>query len=51
MVLDVIPTGSDPGAMIDAVVAAVQSGRIPPAQIDADARALLVLRHSIALKE
>ncbi|MFJ3488393.1 glycoside hydrolase family 3 N-terminal domain-containing protein [Leifsonia aquatica] len=51
MVLDVIPTGSDPGAMIDAVLAAVQSGRIPPAQIDADARALLVLRHSIALKE
>lgn len=51
MVLDVIPTGSDPDALIDAVVAAVQSGRIPPARIDADARALLVLRHSIALKE
>lgn len=51
MVLDVIPTGSAPDALIDAVVAAVQSGRIPPARIDADARALLVLRHSIALKE
>lgn len=51
MVLDVIPTGSDPAVMIDAVVGAVQNGRIPLAQIDADARALLVLRHSIALKE
>jgi len=51
MVLDVIPTGSAPDALIDAVVVAVQSGRIPPARIDADARALLVLRHSIALKE
>lgn len=51
MVLDVIPTGSDPDVLIDAVVAAVRSGRIPPARIDADARALLVLRHSIALKQ
>jgi hypothetical protein len=31
------------------VVAAVQSGRIPLAQIDDDARALLVLRRSLAM--
>lgn len=51
MVLDVIPTGSDPQVLIDAVVSAVQTGRIPPAQIDADARALLVRRHSLAAKQ
>lgn len=51
MVLDVIPAGADPGALIDAVVAAVQQGRIPPAQIDADALKLLELRRSLALKE
>ncbi|WP_374010695.1 glycoside hydrolase family 3 N-terminal domain-containing protein [Leifsonia sp. LS-T14] len=51
MVLDVIPAGSDPGALIDAVVAAVQSGRIPAEQVDADALKLLRLRHSLAPKE
>lgn len=43
-----IQGAEDPAALIDAVVAAVQSGRIPPAQIDADARALLILRRSLA---
>ncbi|MGO4535446.1 glycoside hydrolase family 3 N-terminal domain-containing protein [Leifsonia sp. 2MCAF36] len=51
MVLDVIPTGSDPNALIDAVVTAVQNGRIPMAQIDAAALELLRLRHSLAPKE
>ncbi|MFF2051672.1 glycoside hydrolase family 3 N-terminal domain-containing protein [Leifsonia sp. NPDC058194] len=51
MVLMVQGAGTDPGAMIDAVVAAVADGRIPAAQIDADARALLVLRHSLATEE
>lgn len=51
MVLDVIPAGSDPAALIDAVVAAVQNGRIPAAQIDAAALKLLELRHSLASKE
>lgn len=48
MVLMIQGPGTDPGALIDAVVAAVQDGRIPVAQVDADARALLELRHSIA---
>ncbi|MFP3465198.1 glycoside hydrolase family 3 N-terminal domain-containing protein [Leifsonia sp. SIMBA_070] len=51
MVLDVIPTGEDPGALIDAVVSAVQQGRIPVAQVDADALKLLELRRSLAPKE
>lgn len=44
-----IQGAQDPDALIDAVVAAVQSGRIPLAQIDDDARALLVLRRSLAV--
>jgi beta-N-acetylhexosaminidase len=44
-----IQGAQDPDALIDAVVAAVQSGRIPLAQIDDDARALLVLRRSLAM--
>lgn len=51
MVLMVQGAGTDPGAMIDAVVAAVGSGRIPAAQVDADARALLTLRHARAVEE
>ncbi|MGO4300050.1 glycoside hydrolase family 3 N-terminal domain-containing protein [Leifsonia sp. RAF41] len=51
MVLDVIPAGSDPSALIDAVVAAVRNGRIPAAQVDADALKLLELRRSLASKE
>ncbi|MEN2741831.1 glycoside hydrolase family 3 N-terminal domain-containing protein [Microbacterium sp. X-17] len=43
-----IQGAEDPDALIGAVVAAVQSGRIPVAQVDADAQALLVLRRSIA---
>jgi beta-N-acetylhexosaminidase len=48
MVLDVLPAGSDPDALIDAVVTAVQQGRIPAAQIDADALKVLGLRRSLA---
>ena len=44
-----IQGAQNPDALIDAVVAAVQSGRIPLAQIDDDARALLVLRRSLAM--
>ena len=44
-----IQGAEDPDALIDAVVAAVQSGRIPVAQIDADVQTLLMLRRSIAL--
>ncbi|WP_460631785.1 glycoside hydrolase family 3 N-terminal domain-containing protein [Leifsonia lichenia] len=56
MLLYVLPAdpaaaGLDPDALIDAVVEAVGSGRIPAAQIDADARKLLELRHSLATKE
>lgn len=51
MVLDVIPAGSDPDALIDAVVAAVESGRIPTEQVDAATLKLLRLRHSLAPKE
>jgi len=51
MVLDVIPAGSDPSTLIDAVVAAVQNGRIPAAQVDADALKLLELRRSLAAEE
>lgn len=51
MVLMVQGADTDPGALIDAVTAAVADGRIPAAQIDADARTLLLLRHSLAPKE
>ncbi len=56
MLLFVLPAdpaaaGMDPDALVDAVVAAVQQGRISPAQIDADARKLLALRHSLAAKQ
>ncbi|MGN7801056.1 glycoside hydrolase family 3 N-terminal domain-containing protein [Leifsonia sp. 22587] len=51
MVLDVLPAGSDPAALVDAVVAAVQQGRIPAAQLDADVLKLLQLRRSLAPKE
>jgi beta-N-acetylhexosaminidase len=51
MVLLVQSPQTDPDALIDAVTAAVQQGRIPAAQIDADARRLLALRHSLAPKE
>jgi len=51
MVLIVQSPQTDPNALIDAVTAAMQQGRIPAAQIDADARKLLALRHSLALKE
>ncbi|MEY9953708.1 glycoside hydrolase family 3 N-terminal domain-containing protein [Leifsonia sp. EB34] len=43
-----IQGAEDPDTLIDAVVAAVRSGRIPAAQVDADARELLVLRRSLA---
>lgn len=45
-----IQGAEDPDALIDAVVAAVRDGRIPLAQVDADARALLVLRRSVAVR-
>lgn len=48
MVLMIQGADTDPGAVIDAVVAAVQDGRIPLARVDADALALLKLRHSLA---
>lgn len=56
MLLFVLPAdpasiASDPDALIDAVVAAVQDGRIPEAQIAADATKLLELRRSLAPKE
>ena len=51
MVLDVLPAGGDPDALIDAVVTAVQQGRIPVAQIDADALKLLELRRSLSAEE
>jgi beta-N-acetylhexosaminidase len=51
MVLMVQSAGTDPDAMIDAVTAAVADGRIPAAQVDAQARALLLLRHAVAPKE
>lgn len=56
MLLFVLPAdpataGLDPDALVDAIVAAVGSGRIPAAQIDADARKLLELRRSLAAKE
>jgi beta-N-acetylhexosaminidase len=46
---DAADDGVDPGHVIDSVVAAVDSGRIPLAQIDADARKLLELRRSLAV--
>lgn len=48
MVLMIQGADTDPDALIDAVVAAVDDGRIPASRIDADARALLELRGSIA---
>lgn len=56
MLLYVLPAdpasaGLDPDGIVGAVVAAVGSGRIPAAQIDADARKLLELRRSLARKE
>ncbi|NUU06606.1 glycoside hydrolase family 3 N-terminal domain-containing protein [Leifsonia sp. C5G2] len=51
MVLMVQGAGADPDAMIDAVTSAVADGRIPVAQVDAQARKLLSLRHSLAPKE
>ncbi|UAJ81279.1 glycoside hydrolase family 3 protein [Leifsonia sp. ZF2019] len=51
MVLMVQGADTDPAALIDAVVAAVGDGRIPVEQIDADARALIVLRHSMTKEE
>lgn len=48
MILMVQGAGTDPGAMIDAVVAAVGQGRIPASTIDADARKVLQLRRSLA---
>jgi beta-N-acetylhexosaminidase len=50
MVLMVQSADTDPDVLIDAVVAAVQDGRIPLSRIDADARALLELRHSVATR-
>ncbi|WP_345764433.1 glycoside hydrolase family 3 N-terminal domain-containing protein [Diaminobutyricibacter sp. McL0608] len=41
--------GVDPGHVIDAIVAAVDSGRISLSQIDGDARKLLRLRRSLAV--
>ncbi|WP_431247375.1 glycoside hydrolase family 3 N-terminal domain-containing protein [Leifsonia xyli] len=51
MILMVQGAQTDPDAMIDAVVTAVGQGRIPVSMIDADARKLLLLRHSLAPKE
>jgi beta-N-acetylhexosaminidase len=56
MLLSVLPAdpgsiGSDPDTLIDAIVAAVQDGRIPPGQIEADALKVLELRRSLAPKE
>lgn len=51
MVLDVLPAGGDPDALIDAVVTAVQQGRIPVAQIDTDALKLLEMRRSLSAEE
>jgi beta-N-acetylhexosaminidase len=55
MLLYVLPAdpasvGLDPQALIDAIAEAVVQGRIPAAQIDADARKLLELRRSLAVK-
>ncbi len=51
VVLDVLPAGADPAALIDPVVAAVQQGRIPAAQVDASALRVLELRRSLTVKE
>jgi beta-N-acetylhexosaminidase len=56
MVLFVLGTGPsqdgvDPGHLIDAIVAAVDAGRIAPAQIDDDALKLLKLRRSLAASD
>jgi beta-N-acetylhexosaminidase len=56
MLLFVLPggpsaSGMDPDRIIDAVVTAVQAGRLPAAQIDDDAAALLRIRRSLAPKE
>jgi beta-N-acetylhexosaminidase len=56
MVLFVLPAdpataGLDPDGLVDGVVAAVQQGRIPVAQIEADALKLLELRRSLGPEE
>jgi beta-N-acetylhexosaminidase len=56
MVLFVLPAdpaiaGLDPDALVDGVVAAVREGRIPVAQIQADALKLLELRRSLGPEE
>lgn len=51
VVLDVLPAGADPATLIDPVVAAVQQGRIPAAQVDASALRVLELRRSLTVKE
>ncbi|MFF1574372.1 glycoside hydrolase family 3 N-terminal domain-containing protein [Leifsonia sp. NPDC058292] len=56
MLLFVLPAdpgsiGCDPDTLIDAVVAAVGSGRIPASLIEADALKLLELRRSLAPEE
>jgi beta-N-acetylhexosaminidase len=56
MVLFVLPAdpataGLDPDALVDGVVAAVEQGRIPVAQIEADALKLLELRRSLGPEE
>jgi beta-N-acetylhexosaminidase len=50
MVLMIQGADTDPGTLIDSVVEAVDDGRIPASRIDADARALLELRRSIAAR-
>jgi beta-N-acetylhexosaminidase len=55
MLLFVLPadpasSGMDPDALIDAIVAAVGSGRITEGQIDADALRLLELRRSLVVE-
>jgi len=56
MLLFVLPAdpasiGSDPDALIDAVVAAVGTGRIPRGQIERDALKLLELRRSLSVEK
>jgi beta-N-acetylhexosaminidase len=56
MVLFVLPAdpataGLDPDGLVDGVVAAVEQGRIPVAQIEADALKLLELRRSLGPEE
>lgn len=51
IVLDVLPAGADPATLIDPVVAAVQQGRIPAAQVDESALRVLQLRRSLTVEE